>query len=113
MFVDGIAERMGIGVHRRGTSVVAAEDRAGSSTVVAYAISMHTVLWCDPAIVDELSPLADATTARSLSEISAWAKRRDWQGISAVYMQLLGSSGIVRPSGVFADIRSLNRECRV
>jgi hypothetical protein len=112
-FVGAVADRMGLGdgVHRPGTSIVAADDRSGSSMVVAYWISEHTVLWCDPAIVDDLSELADPSEAKSVEEILSWAARVGWQDISVAHMQLLRASGIVRLDAATSVVtRSLDRD---
>jgi GNAT superfamily N-acetyltransferase len=111
-FVSALADRMGLGsaVHEPGTSVVAADDRSGSAMVVAYSISAHTVLWCDPAIAGALAEVADASITKPLDEIGAWGERSGWKHISSAYMQLLRSSGIMRPQAdASIVIRPLDR----
>ena len=112
-FVDAVASEMGLGdaVRRAGTTVVAAEGRAGSSMVVVYWIAEHTVLWCDPAVADDLSELVDASNSKSQAEISSWATRVGWGDISIAQMQLLRATGIARPGALASvEIRSLDRE---
>jgi GNAT superfamily N-acetyltransferase len=97
-FVSSVADSMGLGeaVHSSGTTVVPAEDRAGSSMVVAYSISQHTVLWCDPALVEDLAELADPTVAKSQHDISSWAERVGWEVVSFARMQLVRESGVAQ-----------------
>lgn len=112
-FVSAVADKMGLGdaVHRPGTSVVPADDRSDSSMVVAYSISEHTVLWCDPAIADDLFELADPLRATSHTEIISWAELVGWEEVSVAYMQLLRAAGVVRPdASTSAWTRSLDRE---
>jgi GNAT superfamily N-acetyltransferase len=112
-FISAVADKMGLGdaVHRPGTSIVAAEDRSGSSMVVAYWISEHTVLWCDPAIADDLFELVDPSKGKSEEEISSWAGRVGWERVSVNHMQLLRANGVVRPDAFDAAVtRSLDRE---
>jgi GNAT superfamily N-acetyltransferase len=112
-FIGSVADAMGLGdaVHRPGTSVVAADDRAGSSMVVCYSIAEHMTLWCDPAVVNDLSVLVDPSVSRSEEEITSWAEEAGWEVISVAHMQLLRSSGVVR-ADVPIDVvtRSLDRE---
>ena len=113
MFVGSLADRMGLAgnVHRPGTTVVAAEDRSDSSMVVAYSISAHTVLWCDPALAEDLSELAEASRSKSLDEISTWAERAGWERAGVAQMQLLRSTGLTRPTvDPSVEIRSLDRD---
>ncbi len=112
-FISGVAESMGLGdgVQRPGTTVVPADDRAESSMVVAYSISEHTVLWCDPAIADDLAELADPTVSKSHEELSSWAERVGWEVVSFARMQLLRESGVAQsaiPVGVV--MRALDRQ---
>ena len=112
-FVDAVAGDMSLGdaVRRPGTTVVAAESRAGSSMVVVYWISEHTVLWCDPAVAHDLSELADSSNSKSQEEISSWATRVGWEDVSIAQMQLLRAPGMARPDPlVSVEIRSLDRE---
>ena len=111
-FISGVASRMGLGqaVDSPGTTVVPANDRSGSSMVVAYWISEHTVLWCDPAIADELAELADPTTSKSQGEISSWAALVGWEAVSFARMQLLRASGVVPATASSVVLRALDRE---
>jgi GNAT superfamily N-acetyltransferase len=112
-FVSAVADDMGLGdaVHRPGTTVVPADIRAGSSMVVAYSISKHTVLWCDPAIADDLFELADPSKAISQQVIVSWAERVGWETLSVAHMQLLRADGVVRPDASNSVwTRSLDRE---
>ena len=78
-FISAVASRMDSARRRlAGYHVSPANDRTGSSMVVAYWISEHTVLWCDPAIADELAELADPTTSKSQGEISSGP--HEWVG---------------------------------
>jgi GNAT superfamily N-acetyltransferase len=112
-FVRSVADRTGLGetVHLPGTTVVGADDRAGSSMVVAYSISHHTVLWCDPALADELAELSDSAASKSQDAITSWAERAGWEVVSFARMQLLRDGGIVRKtSPPTVVLRSLDRE---
>ncbi|MEP7115361.1 MAG: GNAT family N-acetyltransferase [Ilumatobacteraceae bacterium] len=113
-FVSAVAGEMGLGdaVHHPGTSVIPADDRSGSAMVVAYSISEHTVLWCDPALADDLFELADPLRATSQTEFISWAERVGWGEVSVDHMQLLRAAGVVRPDvSTSAWTRSLDREC--
>ncbi len=55
-----------------GTTVVGATDRSGSSAAVAYALGDHTIVWCDPALVERLAPL-NQPNALSIEEFVAAA----------------------------------------
>ena len=112
-FISAVAADMGLGdaVHRPGTSVVAADDRSGSSMVVVYWISDHAVLWCDPAIADDLQELADPSASKSQDDISAWQTRVGWEEVSAAHMQLLREGGVVRSTDADSVvIRTLDRD---
>jgi GNAT superfamily N-acetyltransferase len=111
-FISAVADSMGLGdaVHRPGTTVVPADDRAGSSMVVAYSISEHTVLWCDPAIADDLGVLADVAVSKSQDEISSWAERAGWETVSFARMQLLRSGGVAPATASSLAMRALDRQ---
>jgi GNAT superfamily N-acetyltransferase len=112
-FISSVAASMGLGdaVHTPGTTVVPADDRADSSMVVAYSISEHTVLWCDPAIADDLAELADPGASKSHEEIKAWAERVGWEEVSIARMQLVRESGVAQsPIHDSIVMRALDRQ---
>lgn len=111
-FIGAVADSMGLGdaVHRPGTTVVASDDRAGSSMVVAYSISKHTVLWCDPEIAEDLAELADPSVSKSQDEIKSWAERAGWEVVSFARMQLLRASGVAPATAKDFVLRALDQE---
>ncbi len=112
-FIRSVADDMGLGdrVRRPGTTVVAADARSGSAMVVAYSIEEHTVLWCDPAIAEDLAELTDPVLSKSHEEIGAWADRAGWERVSVACMQLLGAKGVIRPAApIDVELRSLDRD---
>lgn len=96
-FLKAIGAVMGLGdrIHSAGTSVVAAEARAGSNAASVYSIAAHTVLWCDPALEHTLVPLADPSTTRSLADVSAALCARGWTEQGGGVMLLRGDAAMV------------------
>jgi GNAT superfamily N-acetyltransferase len=109
-FIGGVAAAMGLGerVHRPGTTVVAAEARAGSSTVVAYAIAAHTVLWCDPALATDLAPFAHPSISASLADIDSALAGMNWTDAGASRMLLPRADGLERPPRRDERIRAMD-----
>ena len=64
--------------------------------VVAYSISEHTVLWCDPAIADDLAALADPRRPSRMTRSARGRSESVGRSISFARMQLLRDSGVVR-----------------
>lgn len=64
-FLAGHAAQVGLDVDRYnqpGTTVVGTEDRLGSELAFCYWVGEHAVVWTDPNLTDQLTPLADDTT---------------------------------------------------
>ena len=95
-FAAAIAASMSLDISGPGTSVLPAQARAGSSFVVAYAVGPHTVLWCDPALADDLASLADPAAGLSLEAFDAWARTTGWIERGRSVMHLLPAEGLRR-----------------
>ena len=91
-----------------GTTVVAASAHAGSNIAVAYAIAEHTVLWCDPTLAEPMAPLVDADRPASLDECDAFLTQLGWTPEGRAHMQVLGPTGLRRPTVDGHRMRSLD-----
>ena len=70
--------------------------------MVAYTIAAHTVLWCDPALADDLALLTDPKRALALDGVQASLIARGWEHVSRSRMLLPPATGLIAAKPVTA-----------
>jgi hypothetical protein len=56
-----------------GTTVAPVDDRRGTGGASAYAIGAHTIVYCDPVVVDRVGELRDPDRSLPVDAVADWA----------------------------------------
>jgi len=102
-FVQAIAVAAGLGsdrFDRPGTIVVPAVAREGSRMAVVYGIGRASLVWCDPAVADQVAVLGDESVTFPVEQVEEWAVTVGAEFAGGAWSHLVDDAGLVDPEMV-------------
>ena len=104
-----------------GTTVATSEARRGTRLVSHYRVGDHSVVWCDPAIVDTARSLARPDRPIASAELALWAESTRGDRVGAGYDHVLplgarlpspaGAVAVLDPHGAIDLVAELLAAC--
>jgi len=91
-FLEGLASVVDLDpalLDRAGTTVVGTSSRAASGAIVFYETGRHTLVWCDPDLVEQASVLASDTASVAVGAVQSVAAELGAVHISSGDMRVL------------------------
>jgi GNAT superfamily N-acetyltransferase len=86
-----------------GCTVTATEERRGTRLVSHYRIGAHSIVWCDPDVVDAARPLVNPDRPMESDELAAWADVRGGHRVGAGFEHVLPlGARLPAPAGAVA-----------
>jgi GNAT superfamily N-acetyltransferase len=75
-----------------GTSVHSSDERRGTRLASHYRVGEHSVVWCDPAVVESVLELDGRPAPLDIETLAAWAARHGATRVGAGYDHVLAPS---------------------
>jgi len=96
-FIEGLVAAMGADagvIERSGTTAVADVSRAGTRRVGWYQIQGHTLLPCDPDVLQSVEGLSHASVSLSDTDFRLWVDGNGGSVVGQAVMKVAGAAGL-------------------